>query len=835
MVQRTIITWLIVALPCVAACFTYGYKNNDRTGKQDLVVTVATPPDITGLDNYSSSKVYLKKSRFSVYSASRQAEINSKVKSVTAALPVISSGGTTPSISLASVPFSNISTATRGFVPYSSATRNVKLGPYSIGANSLNLSTSPVAVPAAKGVISWNTDEDTIDVQATNQVVQVGQELSPLLRNMTGSAISNMTPVMFAGAVGASGRMKIQPAIADGSIPAFYTFGVTTEDIVNGADGHVTSYGKVRGVNTSGSLFGETWADGDILYISPTTAGWLTKVPPDAPNLRIEVAAVVKAHATMGTIFVRPTWSTKLMDLDDVDGVPPTHGDILQYDSTGPYWKAASVFGDMKDPTGFVDPDTISCTYDSTARTATCTQTGGIAYYWHGVKHTLASPWTSSAHTNSAGKYFLYSADGTTFTWSTTPWSYDQLQVIIANYGASDKFGLAETHGLMPWQSHREAHDLLGTYRVSGGSLTAGTYTENTATDAATTPGFDVAVIKDEDVSHTIPAWTEGVYTTMRIGAGSAVTFDATASFPFRSSGSYILVNNPLTGAETAGSTGQYVNVYQIMIPATDDVNSQKYRMVMLQPQKAYTSLAAAQAEDSRALSLGDLATQSPEYVIYARITYSLSASDGNTGKCKIATGGVTYVLGSRQGQTSAGAFIPGPSASATYIVQTADTTIPNAQDMSALATGIVKNTTGTGVQSIAIAGDFPTLNQNTTGTAAGLSGTPSISVTNITNSGIIRTDSNSVSLNNATPTTIYTLPTVSEVRVYQVSTNIGAVGDAVNWGAYAIIITDGATARIANNNGTAIMIISLSGMNIQLQQNSGGTQTGHINITRLH
>ena len=38
---------------------------------------------------------------------------------------------------------------------------------------------------------------------------------------------------------------------------------------------------------------------------------------------------------------------------------------------------------------------------------------------------------------------------------------------------------------------------------------------------------------------------------------------------------------------------------------------------------------------------------------------------------------------------------------------------------MSGLATGILKNTTTTGVPSIAIAADFPTLNQNTTGNAA--------------------------------------------------------------------------------------------------------------------
>lgn len=45
-------------------------------------------------------------------------------------------------------------------------------------------------------------------------------------------------------------------------------------------------------------------------------------------------------------------------------------------------------------------------------------------------------------------------------------------------------------------------------------------------------------------------------------------------------------------------------------------------------------------------------------------------------------------------------------------------TKINNVQ-MSSLATGIVKNTTGTGVPSIAIATDFPTLNQSTTGNAS--------------------------------------------------------------------------------------------------------------------
>jgi hypothetical protein len=45
----------------------------------------------------------------------------------------------------------------------------------------------------------------------------------------------------------------------------------------------------------------------------------------------------------------------------------------------------------------------------------------------------------------------------------------------------------------------------------------------------------------------------------------------------------------------------------------------------------------------------------------------------------------------------------------------------------SALATGILKSTTTTGALSIAVAADFPTLNQNTTGTASNVTGTVAV------------------------------------------------------------------------------------------------------------
>jgi hypothetical protein len=50
-----------------------------------------------------------------------------------------------------------------------------------------------------------------------------------------------------------------------------------------------------------------------------------------------------------------------------------------------------------------------------------------------------------------------------------------------------------------------------------------------------------------------------------------------------------------------------------------------------------------------------------------------------------------------------------------------------NGTALSGLATGILKNTTTTGVPSIAVAADFPTLNQNTTGTADNVTGTVAV------------------------------------------------------------------------------------------------------------
>lgn len=156
-----------------------------------------------------------------------------------------------------------------------------------------------------RGQLSWNVGEDTVDITMGDGVVQqVGFETYMRVKNDTGSTIPNGTVVSFSGV---NGEIKVAPYIANSTANELYFIGVATHDMPDQDIGPVTLYGKVRELNTTGAPVGESWAVGDILYASPTTAGKLTNIRPTAPNAVIAVAAVLVVSATVGEIMVRPT------------------------------------------------------------------------------------------------------------------------------------------------------------------------------------------------------------------------------------------------------------------------------------------------------------------------------------------------------------------------------------------------------------------------------------------------------------------------------------------------------------------------------------------------
>jgi hypothetical protein len=189
--------------------------------------------------------------------------------------------------------------------------------------------------------VQWNRDDGTMDIGLYGgSVLQVGQEIHYYAKNTSGSLIANGTPVMFTGTVGASGKLTFGLAVANGSVPAEYMMGVATQDVATNAFGYVTSFGLVRGFNTTGSPYGEVWADGDLLYFDPAASGTWTNVQPAAPNIHVPVAVVINASSGgSGSIFVRMEASIKLGLLQDVSTTSLAGNDILIYDSVDGRWE----------------------------------------------------------------------------------------------------------------------------------------------------------------------------------------------------------------------------------------------------------------------------------------------------------------------------------------------------------------------------------------------------------------------------------------------------------------------------------------------------------------
>lgn len=166
------------------------------------------------------------------------------------------------------------------------------------------LTLNPTGEKIDAGELSWSIEEETVDLTLTEGVVQhIGFDTFMRCRNSTGSTIPRGTVVGFAGV---NGEINVSPYIADSTVPELYFVGVTAFDMANLDIGPVYVYGKLHNINTTGSPVGETWAAGDILYASPSTAGKFTKVRPTAPNVVISVAAVLTVSATAGEIMIRP-------------------------------------------------------------------------------------------------------------------------------------------------------------------------------------------------------------------------------------------------------------------------------------------------------------------------------------------------------------------------------------------------------------------------------------------------------------------------------------------------------------------------------------------------
>ena len=209
--------------------------------------------------------------------------------------------------------------------------------------NSIAMDTTPTGSLTTAGQMMWSSNDETLDIQLNGFAMHTGQHVLYHVRNSTGSTIAKGVPVMYNGTTGNSGRLLIQPW--NGTGLSTYFMGLTAESLTNGSEGFVIAFGKLNGIQTNGGNYGETWADGEIIYAG-TTTGSLTKTQPAAPNPHVQVLAVVHAHASNGTVFINRTLGSNIKDDEGVTITSLSTGQILVANSAGTVFENKSVSGD---------------------------------------------------------------------------------------------------------------------------------------------------------------------------------------------------------------------------------------------------------------------------------------------------------------------------------------------------------------------------------------------------------------------------------------------------------------------------------------------------------
>jgi len=233
------------------------------------------------------------------------------------------------------------------FIPYTGAISDINLGEFGVQLGNLEFDTTPTNIPTNVGSMVWNDIDGTLDLKLKggNTTLQIGQETVARIVNKTSTNITlleaNYQAIRVTGAIGQ--RPKVDLALADTDLNSATTLGLVTETILNNQEGFITTSGQVREINTTGSLQGETWIDGDVLYLSGTVAGRITNIKPTAPIHTVIIGFVEYAHAIHGKIFVKVNNGYELEELHNVSAIAPNNNEVLAYDLATTLWKPKTV------------------------------------------------------------------------------------------------------------------------------------------------------------------------------------------------------------------------------------------------------------------------------------------------------------------------------------------------------------------------------------------------------------------------------------------------------------------------------------------------------------
>jgi len=186
-------------------------------------------------------------------------------------------------------------------------------------------------------VIKGSTTTD-ISITSVASATSATRLLTSVYNN-SGATITKGS-VIYINGRHSSNLPTIAKAQANTEANSYSTFALVQDDITNNNSGLVIQAGNIGSLNLPTS----SYTDGQLVYLSPTTAGGITTTKPLAPYHIVKIGTITRAHPTQGSIELKIENGWQLDELSDVKiALVPADSVILQFSRVDSLWHDVSV------------------------------------------------------------------------------------------------------------------------------------------------------------------------------------------------------------------------------------------------------------------------------------------------------------------------------------------------------------------------------------------------------------------------------------------------------------------------------------------------------------
>jgi predicted nucleic acid-binding Zn-ribbon protein len=192
------------------------------------------------------------------------------------------------------------------------STKVNRVGDFMDAVQYIEFDTS-TTIATSVGRIHWDIEYGTLDIGLTggNSNVLVGQREVAYVYNNTAATLTKGKVVEVTGASGQ--RLTVKLAQANSDANSATVLGIMLETVSVNKSGYVATDGIVRNVDTG------AFTDGQIVYLSPVSAGELTATKPVAPQHLVLIGYIVKGGSVgAGSVYVKTQNGYELGELHDV-------------------------------------------------------------------------------------------------------------------------------------------------------------------------------------------------------------------------------------------------------------------------------------------------------------------------------------------------------------------------------------------------------------------------------------------------------------------------------------------------------------------------------------